>query len=54
MELCYLVRVHCDGLGGVVCLVDPYQPVSQLKHVVTETDDDKLGVLGPLLRGKRI
>ena len=51
--LCYtgghLEWVYSHTLSGVVSLVDPDQPVCQLKHVVTKTDDDKLGVLCTLL-----
>jgi len=47
--LAEFVWVDGDTLGTVVCLVDPYQAVSQLKHVVTQADDDELGILGPLL-----
>lgn len=43
------VWVDGDTLGTVVRLVDPYQAVGQLKHVVAQADDDELGVLGPLL-----
>lgn len=43
------VWVDGDTLGTVVRLVDTYQAVRQLKHVVTQADDDKLGILGPLL-----
>ena len=42
-------RVDGDAVGGVVGLVDAYQPVCQLEHVVSQGDDDELGVLGPLL-----
>ena len=44
-----LVRVDGDTLGTVIRLVDPDQAVCQLKHVVTQTYDDKLCILGPLL-----
>jgi len=47
--LAEFVWVDGDTLGTVVCLVDPYQAVGQLKHVVTQADDDELGILGPLL-----
>lgn len=43
------VWVNGDTLGAVVCLVDPNQAICQLKHVVTETYDDELCILGPLL-----
>ena len=42
-----------DTLGAVVRLVDANQAISQLEHVVTETDYDELGVLGALLKRKR-
>ena len=44
-----LVWVNGDTLGAVVRLVDPNQAICQLKHVVTETYDDELCILGPLL-----
>ena len=47
--LAELPRVEGHGLGAVVGLVDPHQPVCQLKHVVTQRDDDELGVLCTLL-----
>lgn len=42
-------RVDGHRLGGVVSLVDADQAVCQLKHIVAQADDDKLGVLGALL-----
>lgn len=33
-------------------LVDAYQSIGQLEHVVTEGDDDKLRVLRAVLNGK--
>ena len=47
--LAELPRVEGHRLGTVVGLVDPHQPVCQLKHVVTQRDDDELGVLCTLL-----
>ena len=44
-----LVWVNGDTLGAVVRLVAPNQAIRQLKHVVTETYDDELCILGPLL-----
>lgn len=44
-----LMWVDSHALGGVVCLVDAHQAVSQLKHVVAQRDDDKLRVLSALL-----
>jgi hypothetical protein len=41
--------VDCDCFGGVVSLIDAHQAIRQLKHVVAQADDDKLGVLGALL-----
>ena len=49
--LAELPRVEGHRLGAVVGLVDPHQPVCQLKHVVTQRDDDELGVLCTLLGG---
>ena len=42
-------RADCDGLCRIVCLVDSNQGVCQLKHVITQTNDKELGILGPLL-----
>ena len=50
MQLHYqLVWVNGDGLGCIVSLIDAHQSICQLKHVVPQTDDDKLSILGPLL-----
>jgi len=40
-----------DGhrLGSIVGLVDAHKPVCQLKHVVAQTNDHKLRILGALL-----
>lgn len=43
-------RVDCDRLGAVVGLVDPDQSISQFKHVVTQGNDDELGILCPFLK----
>ena len=45
-----LARVDGDAFGAVVSLVDPYEAVGQLKHVVPERDDDELGILCSLLK----
>lgn len=37
--------VDGHGLGGIVGLVDAYKSVCQLKHVVSQADDHKLGIL---------
>lgn len=37
-----LAGVDGDCLGGVIGLVDAHQPISQLKHVVAQRDDDEL------------
>lgn len=42
-------RVDGHGLGRIVGLVDAYEAVGQLEHVVAQADDDKLRVLGALL-----
>ena len=47
--LSYVERINSHSLGAVVCLINPHQAVSQLKHVVSKANDDKLGILGPLL-----
>lgn len=39
-------------LGGVVSLVNPNQPVCNLKHVVPQGDDDELRVFCLLLEQK--
>ena len=44
--------VNRHALRTVVSLVDPNETVRQLKHVVTETDDDELGVLCTFLKLK--
>ena len=41
--------VDSDGLCRVVGLVDAHQSVGQLKHVVTQADDDELRVSRPVL-----
>lgn len=46
------IRVDGDTLSAVMSLVDPNEAVSQLKHVVTQTYDDELGVLGAFLEQK--
>lgn len=45
--------VDADTLGGVVCLVDSDETICDLKHVVSQRDDDELSVLGLLLRQRR-
>ena len=47
-----LVGVNSHALRTVVGLVDPDETVRQLKHVVTKTDDDELGVLRTFLKLK--
>lgn len=42
--------VDADALGGVVGLVDPDETIGDLEHVVSQRDDDELGVLGLLLK----
>lgn len=44
------VGVDSHRLGAVVRLVNPHQPVRQLKHVVSQRDYDELRVLCPLLK----
>lgn len=41
--------LNCDALCHMVHLVHADQARSKLKHVVSERDDNKLGVLGALL-----
>ena len=38
------VRVDRDCLGDIVSLVDAYELVGQLKHIIPEADNDELGV----------
>ena len=45
----YFFWVNSYSLGAVVCFVDTYQPVGQFKHVIAQTDDDKLRILRALL-----
>lgn len=46
--------VDADALGGVVRLVDSDETIRDLKHVVSQRDDDELSVLGLLLhRGRK-
>jgi hypothetical protein len=33
----------------MIDLVDPYQPFRKLKHIISQTDDDELRILRPLL-----
>ena len=40
----YLLGYHHHSLGGLLCLVDTYQVVRKLKHVVTQTDDQELAL----------
>ena len=41
-----LIRVDCDTLCAILGLVNADEMVGQLEHVVSEADDDELGVLG--------
>ena len=41
--------VNGDTLGTVVSFEDSNQTIGQLKHVVAETNDNELSILGPLL-----
>lgn len=45
--------VDADTLGGVVRLVDSDEAIGDLKHVVSQRDDDELSVLGLLLHRER-
>lgn len=46
-----LERLGVDGhaLGDIVGLVDTHEAVCDLEHVVSQADDDELGVLGAFL-----
>lgn len=46
---CNGAGVDSNGLGTVVCLVDAYQPICQLEHVVTQGYYDELSIPCPLL-----
>ena len=43
------LRIDHNALSTVVCLVDPDQPIRQLKHVVPQTYNDELCILGAIL-----
>lgn len=49
----YGLWVDADALGGVVRLVDSDETIRDLKHVVSQRDDDELSVLGLLLQRKK-
>jgi hypothetical protein len=40
----YLLGYHHHSLCSLLCLVDTYQVVRKLKHVVTQTDDQELAL----------
>ena len=40
--------IHADGGGTLIGLENAYESISELKHVGSKRDDNKLGVLGPL------
>ena len=44
-----ILILHRNALGHMIDLVDPYQPFRKLKHVISQTDDDELRILRPLL-----
>ena len=50
----YLQFLGVNGhtLSAVVCLVYAHQTICQLKHVVTQTDNDELSILCTLLKVK--
>ena len=41
--------LHRNALSHMIDLIDPYQPFRKLKHVISQTDDDELRILRPLL-----
>ena len=41
--------VHCDTLGNIIGLVNANQSICHFKHIIPQTDDDELGILGPFL-----
>jgi len=46
---CDAFWIDSDRLGAVVCLIDANQLISQLKHVVSQRDDDELCISCSLL-----
>jgi len=43
------IRINRDTLRHVMSLVDSNETISQLKHVVSKTDDDELSILRSFL-----
>lgn len=44
-----LIRVYSDSLGNVKGLVDAYELLRQLEHVVSQGNNKELGIAGALL-----
>jgi hypothetical protein len=44
-----ILVLHRNALSHMIDLVDPYQPFRKLKHIISQTDDDELRILRPLL-----
>jgi hypothetical protein len=44
-----ILVLHRNALSHMVDLVDPYQPFRKFKHIISQTDDDELRILGSLL-----
>lgn len=40
--------VDCHALRHVIDLVDTNKPIRELKHIISQTDDDELGVFRSL------
>ena len=45
----YFLRLYHDGVGAVLDFADAHQIGCQLEHLISERNDHKLGLLGPLL-----
>ena len=46
---CKFSRIDGNWLGRIVCLVDAHQSVCQLKHVISQANDDELSIFSPVL-----
>jgi hypothetical protein len=44
-----ILILHRNTLSHMIDLVDSYQPFRKLKHVISQTDDNELCILRPLL-----
>lgn len=48
----HFMWVNCHWLGGIVCFINTHKAISQLKHIVSQWNDDKLCILRSLLQHK--